>query len=333
MADAPNVSGPSTTVGGVKTSHDSPPPPESPVSAQEKVTAAERKAVVSLAERCSAADGTAPLNDAARLHLGDHSDAVVRHWLLRCDDELIGYAQLSPDNTVQLCVDPRHRQRGRASAMIEQILTAAETEDRELSWWAFGALAPAKGLAAKLDLSPGRELLIMERPLNETIPAVELPADVTVSTFTPEDAAAWLRVNAAAFAQHPEQGAVTAEDFSALRREPWFNPAGFFLAYRGDQLLGYHWTKIHHDAPQESPSPAVGEVYVLGVDPGAGRSGIGRALLNRGLAYLAESGLDSVILYVEADQAHVVNLYTSSGFVVAHRDVLYRAGSLEQGAS
>lgn len=327
------MSGPSTTVGGVKTSHDSQSPPESPVSPQEHVTATERETVISLSDRCAATDGTAPLNDAARLHLDEHAGAPVRHWLLRGEDKLIGYAQVSPDDTVQLCVDPRHRQRGHASALIEKILTVADAEGRELSWWAFGGLAPAMGLAAKLDLRPGRELLIMERRLGETVPAAELPADVTVSTFTPEDADAWLRVNAAAFAHHPEQGAVSAEDFAALRRQPWFDPAGFFLAYRGDRLLGYHWTKIHHNRAPESPSPAIGEVYVLGVDPGAGRSGIGRALLNRGLAYLAESGLDSVILYVEADQAHVVNLYASAGFVVTHRDVLFRAGSIEQGAS
>ena len=60
-----------------------------------------------------------------------------------------------------------------------------------------------------------------------------MPAGVTIRTFRPgQDEAAWLAVNAAAFANHPEQGAVTAADLAERMAEPWFDPDGFFVAER-----------------------------------------------------------------------------------------------------
>ena len=68
--------------------------------------------------------------------------------------------------------------------------------------------------------------------------------------------------------------------------EPWFDPAGFLLADRAGELLGYHWTKIHPDG--------LGEVYVLGIAPAAQGLGLGNALLVRGLRHLAGHGCPAV---------------------------------------
>jgi mycothiol synthase len=79
-----------------------------------------------------------------------------------------------------------------------------------------------------------------------------------VRTFVPgEDDAAWLAANAAAFAHHPEQGSLTQRDLDDRKAEPWFDPAGFFLAFRGAELVGFHWTKVH-------AAEGLGEVYVVG---------------------------------------------------------------------
>jgi mycothiol synthase len=143
-----------------------------------------------------------------------------------------------------------------------------------------------------------------------------------VRPFRPgRDEDAWLRVNAAAFAHHPEQGAWTAEDLRLREAEPWFDPAGFLLAWRGDPddggvLLGSHWTKVHPPGSVggAAPDEPVGEVYVLGVAPEAQGLRLGGALTDLGLAHLRRRGLGQVLLYVDEDNPAAVRLYERRGF-------------------
>src|SRR4051812_32827149 len=155
-----------------------------------------------------------------------------------------------------------------------------------------------------------------------------LPEGVHVEPFRPgRDEEAWLRVNARAFATHPEQGRWTAEDLGLREQEPWFDPEGFLLAWRGDPdgggvLLGSHWTKAHPAA--DAAEEPIGEVYVLGLDPDAQGLGLGRALTDLGLAYLRGRGLGQVLLYTEEDNTAAVTLYERSGFSRYAVDVSWR---------
>ena len=101
---------------------------------------------------------------------------------------------------------------------------------------------------------------------------------------------------------------------------PWFDPAGLFLAFDAAdaaRLLGFHWTKVH--------GPLLGEVYVVGVDPGAQGRGLGRLLTAVGMAYLADRlGPDAqVLLYVEADNTAAVRTYLGLGFTEYRVDTAY----------
>lgn len=146
-----------------------------------------------------------------------------------------------------------------------------------------------------------------------------LPTDVTVRTFVPgQDDAAWLAVNAAAFAHHPEQGSLTQRDLDDRKAESWFDPAGFFLAFRGDRLAGFHWTKVHE-------RERLGEVYVLGIHPDEQGGGLGRALTLIGLRHLVhDRGLPTAMLYVDADNAPALAVYERLGFTTHEVDLMYR---------
>ncbi len=146
-----------------------------------------------------------------------------------------------------------------------------------------------------------------------------------IATYSgPADDAELLRVNNAAFAWHPEQSGWTEADIAERRAEPWFDPAGLFLAVdeRTGKLLGFHWTKVHADD--------LGEVYVVGVDPAAQGRGIGATLTLIGLHHLAarlsrSSSPSTVMLYVEADNSAAVKTYRRLGFDVSRVDAAYAA--------
>jgi mycothiol synthase len=249
------------------------------------------------------------------------------------DGSPVGYARLELGDAgeeangkdaveAELVVAPAHRGRGIGTALLSQAEELAGT--RPLRFWAHGDLPAATAMADRRGYTRARVLLQMRRDLAgvDPDPRPALPEGVHVEPFRPgRDDEAWLRVNARAFAFHPEQGRWTPEDLRLREQEPWFDPAGFLLAWRGDpeadgMLLGSHWTKVH---PAGSVGGAVGdepvgEIYVLGIDPDAQGMRLGRALTDLGLAYLRSRGLREVLLYVEEDNAAAVALYERSGF-------------------
>jgi mycothiol synthase len=236
------------------------------------------------------------------------------------DGALLGYARLDAedDAVAELVVAPAARGAGVGTALLAHVERLAGV--RPLSVWAHGDLPAASALAVRRGYRRARVLLQMRRDLAgvEADPRPALPEGVTVRPFRPgRDEDAWLRVNARAFARHPEQGRWTPEDLLLREAEPWFDPAGFLLAWRGDPddggtLLGFHWTKVH--PPGDAGDEAVGEIYVLGVDPDAQGLRLGRALTDLGLAHLRGRGLREVLLYSEEDNLAAVSLYERTGF-------------------
>jgi mycothiol synthase len=184
--------------------------------------------------------------------------------------------------------------------------------------WSHGRRSPVAGELAARGYREDRILHQLRRSLAEPVPEAPLADGVHIRPFAMgADEPAWLRVNAAAFADHAEQGRWTAVDLAARENEPWFDPAGFLLAERGGRLVGFHWTKIHADG--------AGEVYVLGVDPSAQGLGLGAGLLTRGLAYLRARGCPDVLLYVDDSNTAAMRLYERAGFHSHDVDVQWQA--------
>lgn len=295
------------------------------VETRGRLGADEVAAVLALVEAATDADGVRPLNEHVMLHLRYGGDEQARNVLLYEGDRLAGYAHVDPTDVVEgpsgeLVVHPEFRRRGLGRRLLDAVL--AETGGR-LRLWAHGDHPGAERLAASAGLERVRSLWQMRRSLYAAFPDPVVPEGVRLDTFRPgRDEQAWLAVNARAFADHPEQGAWTLEDLKRREQEPWFDPAGFFLAWRGDRLAGFHWTKIHGDG--EHAHEPIGEVYVVGVDPSEQGTGLGRALVLAGLRHLRARGLAQVMLYVDEANTPAIRLYESLGFTHWDTDVMYR---------
>jgi mycothiol synthase len=68
----------------------------------------------------------------------------------------------------------------------------------------------------------------------------------------------------------------------------------------------------------------IGWVWVLGVDKNYRRAGLGTAMLIDGIRWLFSRGLDTALLYVDAENRRALGLYTSIGFEVVNESVIYR---------
>ncbi|MEV6799579.1 mycothiol synthase [Micromonospora rifamycinica] len=298
------------------------------VDRTDRLTPAEVAEVLAMARLAGDTDGADPFDEHTLLRLRDPQAPAAHLTARAADGTLTGYAHLDTTDPasgvgVELVVRPGFRRRGTGRALARGVLSAATGPVRA---WAHGDHPSAAALAVDLGLTRSRVLWQFRRPLAEPAPAPRLPAGVTLRSFRPgEDDAAWLALNARAFAEHPEQGRWTIDDLRTRLAEPWFDPAGFLLALdpSDGRLLGFHWTKVH-----ERPGSArIGEVYVVGVDPAAHGGGLGRALTTAGLAYLRDRrGLDRVMLYVDESNTAAVSLYERLGFARWCGHVNYHLG-------
>jgi mycothiol synthase len=253
------------------------------------------------------ADGVEPLDEAARMSLAHRGLTDNALWLT--DD---GFALLR-GHDLDVAVSPDLRGRGCGRALVEAALTEAPPE---VTAWSHADHPAAVALAKRFGFQAARALWVMSRDAGPVdVPVVE---SVTIRGYRDTDADEVVRVNAAAFAHHPEQGSMDRANLAERMSEPWFDPAGLLVADAGSRehrLLAFHWTKQH--------SPELGEVYVVAVDPAAQGRGLGRAVTAAGLAHLASRGVRRIILYVESDNEPAIATYSHLGFAHTSTHVQY----------
>jgi mycothiol synthase len=220
-----------------------------------------------------------------------------------------GFALLR-GHDLDLVVAPTARRTGIGAALAESAL--ADAPDA-VTAWSHADHPGAAALARRFGFEAVRSLWVMSRDAGPVdVPAV---TGVAIRGYRDSDADEVVRVNAAAFAHHPEQGSMDAANLADRMAEPWFDPAGLLVADAGDRLLAFHWTK-RHDAEH-------GEVYVVAVDPAAQGRGLGRAVTAAGLAHLASVGVRRIILYVESDNEPAIATYSRLGFTHTSTHVQY----------
>jgi mycothiol synthase len=238
----------------------------------------------------------------ALVHVARSDNFSPRHWAL-------GIAYMPPGDAATI----------RALLEAAAAHVAARGGGRMVGW-VFAAQPSDDALLANAEFTPARDLYEMHvaLPLAER---PEWPAGIEVRDFEPgRDDAAWLAVNNRAFANHPEQGDWIEATLQRRLAEDWFDPKLFVLAFDEEGLAGFNWCKYE---PPVAATPAVGEIWVIGVDPRVAGRRIGRPLAVEGLARLHERGVTTGSLFTNADNERAIKLYRSLGFDVHRTDRSY----------
>ena len=282
---------------------------------RETLTVEELRDVTNLMNAAAEADGAHPFSEEVLLRLRQQA----QHVLAYSEAQLSGYAFVdtnSQPHKMELAVHPTFRRQGIGSALLEKVIE----QYGEVQLWAHGSNANSALLAHHSGFSNIRSVLQMRRSLLTHIADVPFEQSLKVRPFNAEtDTEEWLELNRLVFAEHPEQGRWQQPDLDLRLQQPWFDEEGFIVALRGEHIVGFNWTKVHHIGADES----LGELYILGVHPNFQEQGLGKALTVAGLKHLREIGMTTALLYVDAENTSALNLYKSIGFVEWDRDTLF----------
>lgn len=288
-----------------------------------------------LLDAATRADRRRPLSDHLYLDLvnGGNDGFAAVLALEPGNDHPVAYAQVSRGNdeyVFDLVIDPYHRDE-MATLGPELIRAAfdviAADGGGRVNWWIFEPTAAHADLTDSEMLTRGRTLYQMRRSL-----PVDLPVTITTRSFEAgSDDAAWLRVNNRAFADHGEQGGWTEDVFIQRQQEPWFDPDGFRIHEIDGAMAGFCWTKVHE--PVAATDVPLGEIYVIAVDPTFHGRGLGTQLTLAGLEHLAGQGIETALLYVDADNDTAVALYRRLGFTIHSTNAAFVADIAAEPAS
>lgn len=279
------------------------------------LTPEEAAAILALADEASAVDGAPPLSEQFRLSVESRDGSVTHLLSYAAGLALVGYAQVRPGPgdeppSAELVVAPGARRRGVGTSLVHALPPTTRL------WSHAGGAAgdAAEAFARSQGLAPVRSLHVMGRSLvaGPPWPAASVPERYAVRSFeVGRDEDAWVAVNAAAFASHPEQGSLSRADLEQRMAQPWWDPEGLILVVPRDdpdRIAAFHWTKV------DPPGSDTGEVYVVGVSPDRQGEGLGKAVTILGLDHLRAGGQHEVVLYVDEENTAAVHTYRSLGF-------------------
>ena len=312
-----------------------------------RVRAADPTEVRAFLARLEVEDGVPPVDEDEQRRLAGEPPVRDQDWwwgghLVTVDDVPVAYAgtRLAPDVSVggiadcaarvDLAFDRRHPAAQQAlHAALDDAREHAERagssdlcDERPVEAWLRGATDADLATAADAGFRLQRRLHVLGATLDATLDATlgsalgeadTVPDGLRLRTFSSDAAADDDAVVALLAAAYPERHVWHESDFAALRASDWFRADDLLMLESGDGLLGIHWMKRRGDG--------VGEVYNLALAPEAQGRGLGRLLLDAGLAHLADAGIDEVILWVDAENRPALALYRTRGFTPRWDDV------------
>jgi mycothiol synthase len=303
------------------------------VQHKNRLSPSQQKSVLDLINRVKIDFSHSPISEHILLHLRYGGDKADSHLLVEKDNQVIGYAHLDQTDlvagpSVEFVADPTYQGEDIGSQLLGEAIKIC---GKSLRLWVHGESEVAHNLAASFNFEKIRTVIQMSKSLTDTQPLPAINKEIIIRSFLPGiDSDAWLELNNKVFKDHPEQGGWQLSDLNHRLSEEWFDEKGFFIVEKNKQVIASTWTKVHgeqsHDdgSEQSHAHPAIGEIYIIAVDPAYAGLGIGKALTITALNYLKYQGLKDAMLYVDFDNKTALNLYDSLGFKLSSKDILYR---------
>ena len=231
-------------------------------------------------------------------------------------------------------VDPAWRRRGIGSALLAECqrrqrdLAATHQTDRPRFHGTFAKElnAGATALAERDGYRPVRWFFDMERPgLDRDLPELQpLPEGIEVRPVSDDHVRAIWDADLEAFRDHWGGHDGSDEALQRFLDSPDHDPSLWVVAWEGDEVVAGSINVIYSHENEETGRRRGWLESVFTRRPWR-RRGIGGALIDRSFHLLAERGMDTAALGVDADNpSGALRLYEAHGFAVTERGTSWR---------